>query len=158
MPQTSLTKILIRFYSLILEDETTEVMWAKVVDAEKGYYKITNIPFYAPKLAVGDTVWADYNAKEGMFVYRKTTAQSGNSTVQCIRLNDVFKIDALERIFEDLGCNCMKLNQHYFAIDVPFDVDYLPIKNNLDELHRQKVINYTEAFISDKHQYKKVSF
>ena len=51
-------KILFRFYSDVLEEETVETMWATIVDKENGLYKIDNIPFYVPLLASDDIVFA----------------------------------------------------------------------------------------------------
>jgi hypothetical protein len=38
-------KILFRFYSDVLEEETVETMWAVIMDQEKGLYKLDSIPF-----------------------------------------------------------------------------------------------------------------
>ena len=47
-------KILFRFYSNILEEWSVETMWAEIIDAANGLYKLDNIPFYAPLLASED--------------------------------------------------------------------------------------------------------
>lgn len=39
------TKILFRYYSDLLEDMVVETMWAEIIDLEKGYFKLDNIPF-----------------------------------------------------------------------------------------------------------------
>jgi hypothetical protein len=38
-------KILFRFYSDVLDEETVETMWASIIDKNKGLYKLDNIPF-----------------------------------------------------------------------------------------------------------------
>ncbi|MCB0425183.1 MAG: DUF4265 domain-containing protein, partial [Mangrovimonas sp.] len=57
-------KILLRYYSSLLEEETVETLWANVVDEAKGHYKIDNIPFHGPLLASDDIVWAEYDDVE----------------------------------------------------------------------------------------------
>ena len=62
--QEDLVKILFRFYSNVLEQETVETMWATVVDKDKGFYRLDNIPFYGPIVASDDIVFAEYDEKE----------------------------------------------------------------------------------------------
>ena len=153
-----LVEIFFRFYSDILDEETTETVQGKVVEAEYGYFKLVNIPFYVPKLAVGDVVWAEHSKKEGLLTYRKTVQSSGNSTIHTILLDDEYDIDAIIGVFEELGCESRKMNDQYFAIDVPAKLDYVIVKRRLDELEQEKVIDYAESCLSDKHQYKDISF
>lgn len=74
-------KILFRFHSNVLDEETVETMWAEIVDKEKGLYKLDSIPFYAPSVASDDIVFAEYDEQEQMLTYRETVEYSGNSTV-----------------------------------------------------------------------------
>jgi len=64
-------KILFRYYSDVLEEETVETMWATIVDQEKGYYKIDNIPFYGSPVASDDIVFAEFDEVEQMLTYRE---------------------------------------------------------------------------------------
>jgi hypothetical protein len=48
-----MVKILFMFFSGVLDEWTVETLWAQTVNAEKNYYKIDNIPFYAA-IASGD--------------------------------------------------------------------------------------------------------
>jgi hypothetical protein len=43
-------------------------------------------------------------------------------------------------------------------MEIPVTVDYIPVKRKLDELEKAKIIDYAESCLSEKHQYKKVSF
>ncbi len=158
MPEDNLVKILFRFYSDILDQETTETLWGEVVNKEFGYYKIGKIPFYAPNLATGDVVWAEYSHREDMLTYRKTVQHSGNSTVQVIILAEGKDINKIRGIFEESGCKSACLNHKYFALDVPVEVDYFLIKIKLDELEKNKIIDYAESCLSERHQYKNVFF
>lgn len=155
--EPELVKVLFRFYSEILEEDTVETIWAEVVDAEKGYYQIDNIPFYVTLLASGDIVFAKYEAEAEMVVYRETVEYSGNSTIHAMMMNNEYDIDLIREIFHDLGCASEKMNESYFAIEVPSKIDYLPIKERLEELEKEKIITYAESGLSDGHQYKDLS-
>lgn len=43
--ETKYEKILVRYYSKVLEEEIVETLWTETIDKEKGLYKIENIPF-----------------------------------------------------------------------------------------------------------------
>lgn len=156
MPDSSSVKILFNFFSDVLDDYTTETLLAEVVNEEYGYYKLKSLAFYAANVASGDVVWAQYKQTEGMLVYRKTVSHSGNSTIHAVILNDAKDPGAIIAIFETAGCLTQKLNAKYFAISVPSSIDYAPVKNLLDELRREKILNYAESSLSDKHQFKKI--
>lgn len=158
MPETPLVKILFRFYSDILEEETVETMWAEVVDAGKGYFQIDNIPFYVPLLASGDMVHADFNEAEGMLTYLETVEYSGNSTIHVMIMNEEYYIDLIRQIFHDLGCASEKMNGSYFALEVPANINYLFIKQRLEELEGEDIISYAESGLADGHQYRDISF
>ncbi len=57
-------KILFRYHSSVLDEWTVETMWAEIVDAEKGLYKLDNILFYGPLVATDDIVLAEYDDDE----------------------------------------------------------------------------------------------
>jgi hypothetical protein len=139
-----LVKILFRFYSEILDGETIETMWAEIVDLDNGYFRINNIPFYVPKLASGDVVWAEYNEEEQMLTYRKTIEHSGNSIVHVIIMDDRLSVDAIRVMFDELGCDSEKIN-NYFALEVPAYIHYPPVKKKLDELENDRMIDYAES-------------
>lgn len=145
-------KILFRFYSDVLEEETVETMWATIVDKEKGLYKIDNIPFYAPLLASGDIVFAEYDADEEMLTFRENIEYSGNSTIQVIVMDNSKEINAVRQIFIDMGCVTERFKDHYFSMEVPASLDYAPIKSKLDELENQEIIGYAEPCLADGHR------
>ena len=156
MPDSKSIKILFNFFSNVLDDYTTETLLAEVVNQEYGYYKLKSLPFYAPKIALDDTVWAEYKETEGMLVYRKTVQHSGNSTIHVVILNGEYNADAIAAVFKTDGCSTEKLNNKYFAIAVPAAIDYLQVKKKLDELEMAKIVNYVESCLSGKHQYKNI--
>jgi uncharacterized protein DUF4265 len=147
------TKILFRFYSDILEQQTVETMWATIVDATKGFYKLDSIPFYAPLIASDDIVFAEYDDTEQMLTYRETIQYSGNSIVRVILMDRTKNINDVRDIFKDFGCVSEKINDAYFVMEILADKDYEPIKQKLKELEDQNIIGYSEPCLSDKHQY-----
>jgi len=145
-------KILFRYYSNVLEKETVETMWANTINKEKGLYKIDNIPFYGPPVASDDIVFAEFDEEEKMLTYRKTVEQSGNSIIQVILLDKTKDINAIRKIFEDLGCQSERLNDIYFSMEIPFDKDYRKIKPILQELEMKEIIEFAEPCLSKNHR------
>lgn len=148
-------KILLRYYSSLLDEETVETLWANVVDEAKGHYKIDNIPFYGPLLASDDIVWAEYDDVEQMLTYRETITSSGNSVIQVVILNESIEMDEIRNEFEKMGCPSEKFNEGYFVMEIPFNLDYKPIKSKLDQLRSKNLIDYAEPCLSKKHSSKK---
>jgi len=145
-------KILFRFFSSVLDEWTVETIWADIVDAEKGLYKIDSIPFYAP-VASDDIVFAEYDDTGQMLTYRKSVEHSGNSTVQVVLIDTKTDINNIRDIFSKMGCISEKLNDGYFSMEIPFDKDYTLIRQKLMELEDKEIIGYAEPCLSDKHQY-----
>ena len=156
MPNDNLVKILFNFYSDILDEQTTETMWAEVIDTEKGYYKIDNIPFYVPMLASGDIVFAEYDNDQQMLSYRETLEHSGNSTIHIIIMDDELEMPTLTKILVELGCSYERMNDKYFALEIPADVDYVPVKRILDQMETDENIGYAETCLSNNHRYKDI--
>ncbi len=150
----SLVKILVRFYSDVLEEETVETMWASVVDEQSGLYKIENIPFYWPPIASDDIVHAEYDEDEEMLTFRKVVEYSGNSIIQVSLLGKKWlkNIDIIREQFQKLGCTSEKVNDTYFSMEVLKKMNYKKIKKFLDELEKDKIIAYAEPWLSKKHK------
>lgn len=145
-------KILFRFHSDIFDEEMVETMWAEIVDAEKGLYKLDNIPFYAPLVASGDLVFAEFDNQEEMVTYRRTVEFSGNSTIQIVLMEESFDINTIREVFHELGCISEKVNDSYFSMEIPFSLDYKEIKEKLDELEAKEIIGYAEPCLADAHR------
>jgi len=58
----------------------SEVMWAETLGG--GRYRLSNIPFHAYNLNLGDIVYASVSAGDCMPVYRSTEVGSGNLTMR----------------------------------------------------------------------------
>ncbi len=145
-------KILFRFYSDVLDEETVETMWAKIVDKDTGLFELDSIPFYAPNIASGDIIHAEYDADEEMLTYQDTIKYSGNSTVQVVIMDKQTITNDIRDIFNNLGCTSEKFKEGYFVIDVPFNLNYKPIKDKLDDLEKKGIIGYAEPCLSDAHR------
>jgi hypothetical protein len=146
-------KILFKFYSDLLDEETVETMWAEIIDESKGLYKIDNIPFYAPSLASDDVVFAEYDETEQRLTYRNIVEYSENSTVWVVIMDKSIQIEDIRKSFTDLECISEKLNDGYFAMEIPAKVDYKPIKEKLEEFKQNDFIDYSESCLSNEHRY-----
>lgn len=145
------TKILFRYHSDVLDEEIVETIWVTIVDVDKGWYKLDNIPFYGPPVASDDIVFAEYDDTEKMLTYRRTIEHSGNSVILVVLLDKSKRINYVKKIFEKLGCASEKVNEAYFAMEVLFDKDYQPIRQKLKELEDDGIISYAEPFLSERH-------
>ncbi|MDY3538155.1 DUF4265 domain-containing protein [Riemerella anatipestifer] len=150
--QEESVKILFQFYSNIFDEEMVETMWAIPVDSNKGFYKLDNIPFYAPLVASDDIVFAEFDEQQQMLTYRKTVEFSGNSTVQVVLIDKSIDINAIRKTFEELGCISEKVNDGYFSMEIPALIDYKFIKQKLDDLEQNEVIGYAESCLADQHR------
>lgn len=145
-------KILFRFHSDVLDKEMVETMWATIIDKDKGFYKLDNIPFYAPLVASDDIVFAEFDKQEQLLTYRKTVKHSGNSTVQIVLMDKAKNINSIRDLFEDLGCISEKMNEGYFSMEVPASVDYKKIKQKLEALEATGTIGYAEPCLAEGHR------
>lgn len=151
--QDTHVKILFRYHSFILDQWTVETMWAEVIDAEKGLYKLDSIPFYGPLVASDDIIFAEYDAAEKMLTYRSTIENSGNSIVTVVIMNNSVETNGIRDIFSSMGCISEKVKEGYFAMEIPAEKHYGPIKQKLDELEDAEIIGYSEPCLSSIHQY-----
>ena len=151
MGKTSV-KILFRFYSDILESWTVETLWAEIVNADKGLYKLDNIPFYA-SVSCEDIVYAEFDTDEEMLTYRKTIEHSGNSTIQVIVTEKNMDAQELRDQLKSLGCDSEKYSKNYFVLMIPKNVDYKPIREILSDLEKQEKIGYAEPNLAENHCY-----
>jgi hypothetical protein len=146
-------KILFRYFSDILEEEKVETMWTLPVDANKGLYKLDNIPFYGPLVAPGDIIYAEFDENEQMLTYRHTEESCGSSVVQVVLMDKTADTNHIRDIFNTMGCPSEKFAEGYFAMEIPSKVDYRPVKQKLNQLKEEGAIDYGEPCLSDNHWY-----
>ena len=144
-------KILTKYFSDVLDEIVVETLWAEVIDEEKGWYKIDNVPFYGAEFSCGDVVLAEYDEAEMCLVYRKVVEYSGNSTVQVVILEDGFDIESLREEFNELGFYSEKATSGYFVLEIPFDKNYNIIYTKLLELQNKGLLDFAEPVLSEKH-------
>ena len=145
-------KILFRYYSDLLEDTVVETMWAEIIDLEKGYFKLDNIPFFGPLIATEDIFFAEYDEKEERLTYRETIETSGNSIVQVIIIEKGFDKEIIREKLKEINCESEGMNETLFAVEVTKEVDYSFVRSILDEYTELSVIDYGEPCLSDKHR------
>lgn len=145
-------KILFRFHSDLFDEEMVETMWALVIDKDKGIYKLDNIPFYVPLIASDDLIFAEFDDSEQMLTYKETREYSGNSIIQIVTMDNKTDVNKIRDSFLDKGCQSEKVNDKYFSMEIPFDLNYKPIKTELDKLEYEEIIGYAEPCLSEKHK------
>lgn|SRR5690606_5182473 len=145
-------KITFKYFSDVLEEETIETMWAEIIDEEKGIYRLDNIPFYGPLIASNDIFYAEYDENEENLIFKEVIKSSGNSVVQIIIMKDDYDKEILRKKLLDLGCDSEGINDKYFVIEIPKNIDYHSIKTFLDKYKKNEIIEYAEPILSIKHQ------
>jgi Domain of unknown function (DUF4265) len=108
-----------------IEDEITEeTIWAEKL--ENGYYKIDNIPFYAPNLAYNDVIAVEDD--EGVLYFDDLIESSGHSTIQIIFFKENEAKEILSKL-EYIGCRWEGMkNQPYYSVDIPPNINYINVK------------------------------
>ena len=144
-------KILTKYFSDVLDEIVVETLWAEVIDEEKGWYKVDNIPFYGAGFSCGDVVLAEYDESEMCLVYRKVVEHSGNSTVQVVVFEDGFDIESLREEFNELGFSSEKAMSNYFVLEIPFEKNYNIIYTKLLSLQDKGLLEFAEPVLSEKH-------
>ncbi|OOV13197.1 DUF4265 domain-containing protein [Flavobacterium sp. LM4] len=145
-------KILFRYYSDLLEDTVVETMWAEIIDLEKGYFKLDNIPFFGPLIATEDIFFAEYDEDEERLVYRKTIESFGNSILQVVILEKGFDKEIIREELKLINCASESLNETLFAVEVAKDTDYSIVKDLLSQYELQEIIEFAEPCLSEKHR------
>ncbi len=144
-------EVLFKYDSPILEEAIIEVLWAEVVDEEKGLYQLKSIPFYGASIATDDQFHATYDKEETGLLYRQTTKSSGNSIAVVAIINEEYDQEEMITEFEKLGCTVEELNDRYFAMEVPKRVFYGDMKKIFDKYEKDN-LEYAETYLSAKHQ------
>ena len=146
-------KILFSFYSDLLEQDAMETIWATTVDITMGYYKISSLPFYVSLVATDDLILAEYDEEEGMLTYRHTIQASGNSTIWVVMTDDEVDIDDVRELLHELDCFSDPISDKFFSMEIKASVNYLRIKDELNRLKSDGIIDYAEPCLSVNHQY-----
>ncbi|SPP99998.1 conserved hypothetical protein [Candidatus Sulfobium mesophilum] len=122
-----------------------ESVWATSVGA---YYKIDNIPFFAPNIALGDLVSVEED--EGELHFDRLIEPSGHSTIQMIFFNesDVVRI---AKVLEGFGCTWEGSHiRSLISVNVPKEVNYISVRNYLEIGEKEGRWSYKEACLAHK--------
>ncbi|CAA9201979.1 DUF4265 domain-containing protein [Flavobacterium collinsii] len=145
-------KILFKYYSTYLEEIVSETMWAEIIDLEKGYFKLDNIPFFGPLIATDDTFRAEYDENEKCFIHKETIEHSGNSIVQVLILDKEFDKEIIREKLKALNCLSEALNETFLAVEIVKSIDYSMVKIILSEYESNAIIEFAEPCLSEKHR------
>jgi transcriptional regulator of heat shock response len=127
-----------------LEDKiAVENVWA----AKEGeYYRIKNVPFFAPNLAYNDLISVEND--DGELFFDSLVQASGHNTIQIVIYNE----NELEEITKELvTLKCDWEGSHlkgYISVDVPKEIDYKKVKQYLENKFSEKKLDYKEACIA----------
>lgn len=145
-------KILFKYYSDFLGEIVSETMWAEIINLEKGFFRLDNIPFFGPSIATADLFYAEYDENEKNFVYLETIEHSGNSIVQILILEKDFDKEVIREKLKAINCLSESLNDTFLAVEIARDIDYSIVKNILKEYEAREIIEFAEPYISEKHR------
>ena len=146
------TKIVFKFHSDVLDQEMVEALWAEVIDGESGQYRIDSVPFYIPFIATDDIVTAEYDSDQEALLFTEKLKSSGNSIVWVVIMSNVIKMDMIQEIMQELGCDSEAFGDRYFSMEIKAGTSYLKVRDKLLELSQEGLIDFQEAFISEEHQ------
>ena len=146
-------KILFSVYSELMEQEITEIMRAETVSADLCHYKILSIPYYVPLISFGDIVFAPYDDDQGMPKYLETVEPSGNSNIWVVITDDQSDIDNIRTLFSQMDCPSEVVSNRFFAMNIKATANYLKVRNKLQELRSEGIIDYSESSLAETHQY-----
>ena len=100
--------------------ENVETLWA--LELGDDCYELTNCPFYAYGVSLGDVVWAPYDEDEQYPGFRRVVKKSGNRTVRVAFDLAVAPGNASDEVLQELvalGCNYEGANPSYIVVNVP---------------------------------------
>ena len=123
-----------------------ETIWVERVGKN---FKVDNIPFYAPNVAINDIVSVEDD--NGTLYFDELVKSSGHSTLQIVFFEQA-EIKRVLKSMERMGCHWEGMEgQPYFAIDIPPNVDYKKIRQLLDHEFDNKTLDFKEACLSENH-------
>lgn len=137
-----IVKINFVYYDLD-EELATESVWA---EKENNYYRIKNIPFFAPNISYDDLISVEEDEEELFF--EDIIETSGNSTLQIIiyNKNDIADIT---KMIEHFGCDWEGSHlEGYISVNVPKEVDYTNVSEYLDKMLGMEKLDYKEACLA----------
>lgn len=122
-----------------------ESVWAT---KEGEYYRINNIPFLAPNIALNDLVKAEED--DGALYFEKLIKPSGHSVVQIVFFDET-NIPSVGKELEKMGCTWEGSHlKNLISVDIPAEVNYQTVKEYLNKGEDAGIWSYKEACIAHK--------
>ncbi len=115
-----------------------ETLWATPIGND--HYKLDNSPFYAYGVSWQDTVWAPFDAREGMATFQSVVTRSGHRTIRIIVDPPVSYVNASELLLQRLvalGCSYEGATGGYISVDIPPSVDLQDVHAYLIDVDAQ---------------------
>lgn len=134
----------VKFVYYDLEDNlAVESIWTT---KEADCYRIKNIPFFTPNIAFDDLISVEDD--KGEFFFDDIVEESGNSTLQIIIFNEN-DIDEIIKKIENFYCGWEGSHlKGYISINIPKEIQYLPIKIFLEAEFEKGKLDYKEACLA----------
>jgi hypothetical protein len=110
---------------------TVETLWAIPLGDDR--YKLDNSPFYAYGVSWQDTVFAPFDAQEGLPTFQSVVAKSGNRTIRVIFDPPVSPGNASDHVLQGLvalGCSYEGANPKYMSVNIPTGVELSDVRSH----------------------------
>ena len=119
----------------------TESLWCQKV--ENGY-AVDNIPFIVKGISLGDVISLEFDEDDQQYYFEDLVSRSGNSTIRIVFFNR--EVDEVRDWLNKKNCESeVLLAKNLVAVNIPHDVDYLPIKQYLDKGEEAGIWSYEES-------------
>lgn len=141
-------KILFEYDSGTPDSTEVEAMWA--IPTIEGF-KLDNIPFYAPGIAVGDIVSASPDP-DGTLRFVSLVTPGQHSTVRLWFAKDrESEVHRIRQELRDLGCPSELSDlPRLVAVDIPPTISYDIVRSILDSYESDGVLEYEESCLASE--------
>lgn len=126
------------------DPEDTEIFTEKIEAVKTGeYYRLTQVPVFAPNIAYGDIVKVEFD--DGEFHFDELIEESGYSVAHIVIWKPEHK-DRLIAALSGFGCG---VNAHaannYLVVNIPPELLYQPIRTFLQLEKSSENIDYRDC-------------
>jgi Domain of unknown function (DUF4265) len=129
------------------EQIAEETIWVEHLGGNN--YKVQNVPFFAPNIALYDTINVEDDG--GILYFNELVKTSEHTTIQVVIKKKNEKNRIIKEL-ENIGCHWEGMHdQMYLAVDISPELDYKVIKMYLNKEFKKGIIDYKEACLSKNH-------
>ena len=143
----------IRIYYNDLDEKPAveEVLCEKV---SNNTYRLIEIPLWAYSLALSDEIIVSKDSYRDWLAFENFGKLSGNSTLQIVELTKGGILQILPTIKQTVGEDNIRTHtSSYIAVNVPAEIDYMPLRLFLKEYESKEIISFREAALGKNHEY-----